>query len=399
VGERVRLRIGIAGPVSLDLLDYPEGPPPDLPEGHPAPIVSHFVNALLERGHRLVVFTTSRGLVEPMVLDQGRLVVCVAPRYRPRSALLFFSRERRSLRSLMRRYPCDLIHAMWSYEYALAALQAGGPVVVHYKDHAWTILKHSRDAYRFLRWLLSAYVTLRAKNRIANSAYLKQAFGPRGRDMEVISNFLPSEVVWSQPTRSRKRTGVVVTVSNGFHGHKNVATALGAFASLRHAGLVCEYRLVGNEMGPGQEAQSFAVRNGLAESVVFLGKLPFDQTLAEIGDAALLLHPSLEESFGMTILEAMAVGTPVIAGRRSGNVPDLLDSGRCGYLCDVRDPADIERAATDALTRREETETRVTLARRRFEDFYSEEKVMEDLERYYSRMLHLPDTLRMKGQA
>ena len=387
MAESSGLRIGMAGPVSLDLIDYPRGRPSDLPGGYPAPIVAHFVNALLRRGHSVVVFTGSRGLERPMVIDQGSLIVCVAPRYRPRAVLSFYARERRWLRSLIREHPCDLIHAMWSYEYALAALQSRSPVVVHYHDHAWTIVKHVRDTYRLLRWPLNNFVTRRARNRVANSLYLKQAFGRRGRDMEVIPNFLPNHVMERVASAPGERSERMVTVSNGFHGHKNVARALETWPLLKGKGLVSEYRLVGHGMGPGEEAESYAMERDLAEGVVFVGAVSFEEALEEIRSSTLLLHPSLEESFGMTILEAMAAGTPVVAGRSSGNVPELLGQGACGYLCDVDDPHDIERAVTDALTHKDTTAVKVTQALEQVRQRYSEDRVMEQLEQYYARVL------------
>lgn len=386
-----RLTVGMAGPVSLDLLEYPRGVPQQLPPGYPAPIVAHYTNALLRRGHTVSVFTTSRELSQPVVFDQGNLVVCVAPRYRPRSAVSFYARERRWLRSLMQEHPCDLVHAMWSYEFALAALQSHTPSVVHYRDHAWTIFRHSPDAYRLLRLLLDTYVTARASNRIANSAYMSQQISFPGRDVPVIPNFLPSSFAVTPRDTSPRTKGTIVTVSNGFYARKNVTVALRAFADLRAQGLASEYRLVGAGCGPGQEAQAYAAQHGLADGVTFLGALPFERALAEIGAAALLLHPSLEESFGMTILEAMALGTPVVAGREAGNVPELLGGGSCGYLCDVRDHADIERAVATCLAEADDRAEKVLRARHRFEALYSEEAVMNDLELYYSRMLGLVD--------
>ncbi len=327
------LSIGLAGPVSLDLLDYPDGLPTDLPKGYPAPIVAHFANALLRRGHSVVIFTSSTGLETPLVIEQGRLVVCIAPRYRPRAVLSFYARERRWLKSLMRQHPCDLVHAMWSYEFALAALGSGRPTLVHYRDNAWTILKHTPDTYRFVRWLLNLWVTIRAPHRLANSEYLKSSLGLAGLRTEVVPNFLPSTAAPPENLRPAVRNGSLLTVSNGFSGHKNVSVALRAFSALRQKGLAREYRLVGMRMGPGEEADLYARANGLSDGVVFVGPLPFQETMNEIASATLLVHPSLEESFGMTILEAMALGTPVVAGATVGNIPDLLASGECGTLC------------------------------------------------------------------
>ncbi|MCZ7663144.1 MAG: glycosyltransferase family 4 protein [Thermoleophilia bacterium] len=385
--------------MSLDLLDYPGGRPAVLPEGYPAPIVSHFVNALLRRGHSVVLYTTSQGVESPAVIDQGRLVVCVAPRYRPRSAVSFFAQERQWLNSLMAQHPCDLVHAMWSYEFALAALDSGVPTVVHYHDHAWTILKHKRDAYRFLRWLLSAYVSTRAKHRVANSEYLKRAFGRHGRDMQVIPNFLPVATGVRDGGPTKRRKGCVVTVSDGFDGWKNVSMGLRAFGALRRRGLASEYHLVGHDMGPGEAAESFARENALADGVRFLGVVPYDRALAEIATATLMVHPALEESFGMTILEAMAANTPVVAGCSSGNVPDLLDGGRCGYLCDVRNAAEVERTLAAALTDHAETRRRCENAQQRYLERYSEDRVIPELETYWEGILRTADAVIERARA
>jgi L-malate glycosyltransferase len=64
--------------------------------------------------------------------------------------------------------------------------------------------------------------------------------------------------------------------------------------------------------------------------------------------ASVLAHPSLEESFGMIVLEAMATGTPVVAGRASGAVPWLL-ANDAGVLVDVRNSAAIAEAINGLL--------------------------------------------------
>ena len=77
-----------------------------------------------------------------------------------------------------------------------------------------------------------------------------------------------------------------------------------------------------------------------------------DRTRA-LGSAHALLHLiGFEEPFGLSVIEAMACGTPVIAYRR-GSMPELIDDGVTGFLVDSFDEAvaaigrigEIDRAA------------------------------------------------------
>ena len=60
----------------------------------------------------------------------------------------------------------------------------------------------------------------------------------------------------------------------------------------------------------------------------------------------MLIQPSFEEGFGMTVLEAMAVGVPVVAANR-GALPDVL--GEAGILVDPDEPAQIAVAIERVL--------------------------------------------------
>ena len=78
----------------------------------------------------------------------------------------------------------------------------------------------------------------------------------------------------------------------------------------------------------------------------------FDRTRA-LGSARAMLHLiGFEEPFGLSVIEAMACGTPVIAYRK-GSMPELIDDGFTGFLVDTLDQAiaaiervgEIDRAA------------------------------------------------------
>lgn len=68
----------------------------------------------------------------------------------------------------------------------------------------------------------------------------------------------------------------------------------------------------------------------------FLGR---EQLADQFKTATFLALPSLEDNCPMVVLEAMAAGVPVVAAR-IGGVPDLIESGKTGLLCDPGRPED-----------------------------------------------------------
>ena len=68
------------------------------------------------------------------------------------------------------------------------------------------------------------------------------------------------------------------------------------------------------------------------DDILYVGNSGPDKRLKLLGKACALLHPiSFEEPFGLSVVEAMACGTPVIAFKR-GSMSELIRDGETGFL-------------------------------------------------------------------
>jgi glycosyltransferase involved in cell wall biosynthesis len=82
-------------------------------------------------------------------------------------------------------------------------------------------------------------------------------------------------------------------------------------------------------------------------TIRYHGAVGGDARIRALGSARALLHLiNFDEPFGLSVIEAMASGTPVIATRR-GSMPELIEHGVTGFLVDTREEAlaAIERAS------------------------------------------------------
>jgi glycosyltransferase involved in cell wall biosynthesis len=106
--------------------------------------------------------------------------------------------------------------------------------------------------------------------------------------------------------------------------------------------------IVGGDGDDRPRLEQLAREVGVADAVRFMGLVPDADLPRLYGDADVFVMPSTKEGFGIVFLEALACGTPVIAGNRDGSVDAVLD-GRLGRTVDPYDPEDLERAIDTEL--------------------------------------------------
>jgi N-acetyl-alpha-D-glucosaminyl L-malate synthase BshA len=204
--------------------------------------------------------------------------------------------------------------------------------------------------------------------------------------IDVIHNFVDTE--WFSPAAKDSRSvcrssdgPTAVHVSN-FRPVKRVPWLVRAFAKAtetRSANLV----LVGD--GPDQGACRQLARDlGVAERVMFLGER--DALPELLAPADVFLLSSASESFGLSALEAMSCGTPVIA-TDAGGIREVVDHGVTGLLSSIDDLEGFARNVRALLFDGERTRAMGEAARKSAVDRFRREKIVGAYEAVYRRVL------------
>lgn len=124
----------------------------------------------------------------------------------------------------------------------------------------------------------------------------------------------------------------------------------------------------------------------LVRNIDYIGRLPYKETLEEIRRAACLIAPSYcYETFGRTIAEAFACGTPVIASDH-GAMAELIEEGKTGFLFRVGDGEKLMEKIRQILSQPELAKQMGENARQVFEKNFSEGD-------HYRRLLALYEQL------
>jgi L-malate glycosyltransferase len=313
--------------------------------------------ALARRGHEVHFITYQQPFRLPEILpriffhevDVGRYPLFEYPPYDLALAV--------RMHEVVQNHGLDLLHCHYAIPHATSAwiakemLRSTRPdirVVTTLHGTDITIVGQDPSFRTITKFSIEKSDGLTAVSRYLQAETLT-TFGCTACRIEVIPNFIDPAVYERTrydavlPDQIGSDLPVLMHISN-FRSVKRVRDVVRIFARVSER-VPSTLVMVGD--GPDRvDAEAEARALGIEARVFFLGKIEAVAPL--LAGADIFLLPSSTESFGLSALEALASGVPVI-GSHVGGLPEVVRDGETGFLCPVGDVEGMAAAAISLL--------------------------------------------------
>ncbi|MBM4193935.1 MAG: N-acetyl-alpha-D-glucosaminyl L-malate synthase BshA [Gemmatimonadetes bacterium] len=249
------------------------------------------------------------------------------------------------MHEIAQQHALDLLHVHYAIPHAtsaylakqmLAKAGANLPVVTTLHGTDITIVGQDHSYHAITKFSIEESDRVTAVSEFLRDETVR-AFGCGNCRVDVVPNFVDPTVydrAKADPAIKQDLSGgrpIVMHISN-FRPVKRVRDVVGAFARARKSSDAVLV-LVGD--GPERAAaEDEARRLGVIADTRCLGRIEAVAPLLAVADVYVL--PTDRESFGLSALEAMACGVPVL-GARVGGLVEVVEHGVTGELCDVGD--------------------------------------------------------------
>lgn len=338
-------------------------------------------------GHEITILCLERpGTLAPDAEGLGSRIICThkKPGLRPSTV--------GSIRSVLREVQPDVVHS-----HTIAALFYGGPaawsagvpLMVH-TEHSNNVGWESSRRKAWLWWLAGSFARrfFCVSRDIADELERGRVI-PRSR-LRVMMNGIDTVRV-ARPTDTaglRRSLGIpaaapVIGTVGRLNPVKRQEVLVRAFARLRAAIPDAHLVLVGD--GPSRdELRGLVAQLGVEDSVHFAGYQAEPERFLQIMNVFALT--SGMEGLPLSILEAWAVGLPVVASA-VGGVPDLIAEGEDGFLFPSGDEEKLAAILADLLRNPERARQIGNAARRKVTEQYDLRRMADDYDREYRELL------------
>jgi glycosyltransferase involved in cell wall biosynthesis/SAM-dependent methyltransferase/uncharacterized protein YbaR (Trm112 family) len=333
--------------------------------GGPVVVVPELSAKLAEHGHNVEIVTTNVDGSDRLPVESGRSIAWAGATatFHPISAPRRYLTSRPMLADLWRRVSAfDVVHIHYLYRFhtvaaAAAARRAKVPYVIqaHGALDPWHRARRRRakDVYHFLvedRVIRGASAILctsrQESDSIQNLGYTTPTFIiPLGIDADALRE--PGSVEFLAEA-GINADALVVTFLGRISAKKGVDLLVESFVHTASAFPDAHLIIAGpDDEGIGRGLTPLIAKAGLTGRVSFIGVVAGPQKRALLQRSAVFVLPSADESFGLAVVEAMAVGCPVVVSPQVAIEDEVRASG-AGIVVE-RIPADIARAVARVL--------------------------------------------------
>ena len=361
-----------------------------------------------KRGHQVYVFTTSKSIQpnENQTLYMlNSIPLLIAKQYKNRIAT-FYSRE---VAKQIKELNLDIIHTQSEF-----SLGAFGKIIsrkydipfIHTYHTMWEDYVHyitpikGRNIYlkrlvrkfsrRFLR---KAECVITPSNKTAK--YLKYKCNVKNKPIYVIPTgidikpFNRNNFSLDEKNRLKESLGIkpeekVILFLGRVATEKSIDVLMNVMPSIFNEYQNCKFLIVGD--GPSKkDLEEQAKQLHIQEKVIFTGKVPYSEVPKYYNLGDIFVNASLTETQGLTFIEAMAAGLPVVA-KYAPNLSEYIKNGKNGIL--VKKNADFKTAILKVLKDDTLKNTLIANGYKTAKE-YSIEQFGDKLEMLYSEIIKL----------
>jgi len=339
--------------------------------------VIDLANALADRGHQVFAALGPSSPVKDKLIELPVANIVELPM---RNSFNLSTAVK--LARFVRRNRIEIVHAHIARDYPLAALAAGrGKARLVLTRHVlFPLNRIHRMTLRRVKGIIAV------STAVAESVRARHLF--RDDQIVVIHNGIDVDRFARTPSRAKSSKNLRV----GMVGH--LAPIKGQEDFIRAASIICanrpgvEFIIAGEDKSPTGEnrraLKGLIDEMGLSQRVLLLGWI---NDIAELlSTLDIFVSPSRAEPFGLSIVEAMAAGVPVVATQSEGAC-EIIDSGVTGRLVPIADVATMAEAISALLENRSVRESLAANALQSVRERFSLDRMVEATESVYRQAL------------
>lgn len=242
--------------------------------------------------------------------------------------------------------------SMWTILALLAKPIGGWQVVLAWEGSSPNVDFRNSKSRLLMRNLLAKFADTFITNSAGGKSYLVDCLKVDSNNIQIRPYLVPDtktllSLASAAGTVEVTAQSPVFLYVGRIEERKGLHLLLQACHLLRQQGAKFCLLVIGR--GPQQdELKAYCQTHDLDDCVQWLGWIDYRQLGLYFDRADVFMFPSLEDTWGMVALEAMAFGKPVLCSKWAG-VSELITDGKSGFICDPKDTAAMARLMRQSI--------------------------------------------------